>query len=110
MNDSLRELQIILTGRVGLLSKQLDNVTKPDEATAILNEMREFNHRVTLVGSLLFRKETEALTDLVEAVRQKRAKVDKAIKDIENLRNMLQVVSDFLALVDEAIDLAKTLA
>ena len=41
--------------------------------------------------------------------RRARRKVDGTIKDIENLANMLQVISDFLALVDEAIGLVKLL-
>ena len=109
MNTSLRELQIVLADRVRLLSKQLDNVSNPDEAKKILDEMQEFNHRVTLVGSLLFRQQSQELDQKVEAVRQAKSKVDRAIKNSEDLANMLQVVSDFLALADEVIDLAKVL-
>ncbi len=109
MNSSLRELQVILADRVQLLSKQLDNVSNPDDAAGILGEMQEFNHRVTLVGSLLFRQQSQELDEKVEAVRGAKTKVDRAIKNIADLSNMLKVVSDFLALVDEAVDLAKTL-
>jgi hypothetical protein len=109
MNSSLRELQVILAGRVQLLSKQLDNVSNPDDAAKILGEMQEFNHRVTLVGSLLFRQQSKELDKKVDAVRGAKGKVDRAIKSIADLADMLKVVSDFLALVDEAIDFAKLL-
>lgn len=109
MNSTLRELQIILVDRVQLLSKQLDNVSTPEESKKILDEMQEFNHRVTLVGGLLFRQQSQELDKKVEAIRQAKNKVDQAIKEISNLTNMLQVVSGFLALVDEVIDLAKLL-
>jgi hypothetical protein len=109
MNPSVRELQVILADRVQLLSKQMDNVSNPDDAAKILGEMQEFNHRVTLVGSLLFRQQSQELDKKVEAVRGAKTNVDRAIKNIANLSNMLKVASDFLALVDEAVDFAKLL-
>jgi|APIni6443716594_1056825.scaffolds.fasta_scaffold39900_2 hypothetical protein len=107
MNLNLRELQLILLDRVRLLSKQLDNVTDPDKAKKILDEMQEFNHRVTLVGGMLFCQQSQELDNKIDAVRQEKSKVDRAIRDIDNLTNMLQIASNFLSLVDEVIDLAK---
>lgn len=109
MNSSLRQLHFILADHVQLLSKQLDNVTDPNEAKKILDEMQELNHRVTLVGGLLFLEQSQDLDNKIEAVRLANSNVDGAIRNIADLANMLQVISDFLALVDEAIDLAKTL-
>jgi len=109
MNSDLRDLQIILADRVRLLAKQLDDVTDEGEAKNILNEIREFNHRVSLVGSLLFREQSQALSEKVEIVRRAKSKVDRAIKDIADMEKMLEGVSKFLSLVDEAIDLAKML-
>jgi hypothetical protein len=110
MNSSLRDLQGILFGRIQLLSAQLDNVTDPKEATKILGEMTELNHRITMLGTLLFRQQSEELETKVKVIRQEQLHVDQAINDINHLAKMLQVVSDFLALVDEALDFAKTLA
>jgi hypothetical protein len=107
MNSNLRELQVILLDRVRLLSKQLDNVTDPDEAKKILDEMQEFNHRVTLVGGMLFCQQSQELDNKIDAVRQAKSKVDRAIRDIADLANMMQTISNFIAIVDEAIDLAK---
>jgi methyl-accepting chemotaxis protein len=109
MNPSLRELQIILADRVRVLSKQLDDVSDADQAKKIVDEMQEFNHRVTLVGGLLFHQQSQSLDQKVEAIRQGKGAVDRAIKNIADLANMLQAVSDYLALVDEVIDLAKAL-
>jgi hypothetical protein len=110
MNSNLRELQVILLDRVRLLSKQLDNVTDPDEAKKILDEMQEFNHRVTLVGGMLFCQQSQELDNKIDAVRQAKSKVDRAIRDIADLANMMQTVSNFIAIVDEAIDLAKMIS
>lgn len=107
MNPSLRELQIILANRVRLLSAQLDNTTTAEQAERILGEIQEFNHRATLVGSLLFREQSENLDNKVAAIRRAKSKVDEAIKNLEDMHHMLQVSSHFLALVDEMIDFAK---
>ena len=109
MNPSLRELQVILVDRVRLLSNQLDHVTSPEEAKKIMDEMQEFNHRATIVGGLLFREQSHELERKVEAIKQATINVDNAIHDIAEMANMLQVVSNFLALVDEVIDIAKLL-
>jgi hypothetical protein len=110
MNESLRELQKQLAGRVQQLSKKLDDVTTSEEAEAVIHEMQEFNHRVTLVGQLLFREESTELDELVAKVLKAKAKVDAAIRKIGKLKEALDTISDFLALTDEAIDLAKALA
>jgi hypothetical protein len=107
MNSDLRELQEILLDRVRLLSRQLDNVTEQDTAEKIIGEMQEFNHRVTMVGGMLFRQQSQELSDKIEAVRRAKSKVDRAIRDIANLTDMLQIATNFLGLVDEVIDLAK---
>ena len=109
MNSSFRELQVILVDRVQSLSKQLDNVSNPDEAKQIVAEMLEFNHRVTLIGGLLFSQQSKELDEKVAVIRQAKSAVDRAIEDIDDLADMLQVLSDFLASVDEVIDLAKLL-
>ena len=107
MNESMRELQKVLAGRVQELSKKLDTVTTAKQAAAIVQEMQEFNHRVTLTGQLLFKAQSAELTKSVEKVSEARARVDGAIQKIGKLAKALTVISDFLALVDEAIDLAK---
>ena len=107
MNDSIRELQKVLFGRVEELSKRLDGVTTAGEAAVIVREMEEFNHRVTLAGQLLFAAQSAGLTQCVDKVRAARAAVDGAIGKIGKVAPALTAISDFLALADEAIDLAK---
>lgn len=109
MNGSLRDLQVILAKRVSLLSKKLDGVADPDRAQKILDEIMEFNHRVTLVGRLLFSQQSQKLDQLVEAVRREKRKIDAAISQIDRIVEFLNASSAFLALVDDAIDFAKLL-
>jgi hypothetical protein len=110
MNESMRELQEVLLGRVQALSRQLDDAKTTKEAEAIVREMLEFNHRVTLTGQLLFREQSKQLTARVEAVKKAKSEVDSAIKKLSNLKTGVKIVTKFLHLVDEALDLAKVLA
>lgn len=109
MNASLKELQKTLLGRVQALSLQLDGAKTAKEADAIVREMQEFNHRVTLTGQLLFREQSEELERKVAKVTAAKADVDKAIRTIASARRGVLTLTKFLHLVDEAIDLAKGL-
>lgn len=109
INQSLRDLQVILTNQMQELSRSLDSVSDPGQAGAILGEEQEVNHRITLVGSLLFRQQSEELEAKVDTVRNATSKVEQALQDISNVADFLNAFSSFLGLVDDAIDCAKLL-
>ena len=75
-----------------------------------MREMQEFNHRVALAGQLLFKEESAGLAKSVRKVSAAKDRVDSAIRRVGGLSKALTVVGGFLALVDEAIDLAKELS
>ena len=108
-NDSLRDLQAVLVRQLKKLHDAMDDVTNSDQADAIVREMQEVNHRIALVGGLLFASQSKKLETKVAAVRKATQQVAAAISDLKNLQGFLDTLSDFLGLVDEAIDLAKTL-
>jgi hypothetical protein len=108
-NDSMRNLQSTLMGVLKQLHDSLDNVTDPDRAQAIVREMQEVNHRIALVGSLLFAAQARELDDKVAEVRKGTRAVNAAIANLKNFTEFLGAMSDFLGLVDQAIDLAKML-
>jgi len=107
INQSLRDLQVILVNQMQELSRRLDGVSDPDQARAIVGEMQEINHRITLVGGLLFRQQSEELENKVDAVCKAESKIEQALQDISHIADFLKAFSGFLALVDEAIDFAK---
>lgn len=82
----------------------------PDKIKAINNELIEANHRITMVGALLFHQRTAAITAAADKVASGTAAVEKAITDLENINKFIKAVSGFLALVDKAIDVAKLAA
>ena len=109
MNIALIILQDTLVKQNKLVRERLADAEDPDLIEALTNEMYEISHRVQLVGSLLFKDESAELDADVDAVRAATAKVEKVIKTIKDVTKLLDALSDFLALVDEAIDLAKKL-
>ncbi len=108
-NESMRDLQNTLLRQFKKLHDSLDDVTDAARARAIVREMQEVNHRIALTGSLLFAAQAKELDGKVGEVRKGVRKVNVAIADLKNLHAFLDVMSEFLGLVDEAIDLAKTL-
>ena len=71
--------------------------------------MQEVSHRITLTGDLLFAAQAQELDGKVADVTKATKKVNAAITDFKNVKAFLDAMSEFLALVDQAINLAKTL-
>lgn len=108
-NESMRNLQGLLLREFKKLHDSLDDVTDPDVAQTIVREMQEVNHRIALTGSLLFAAQAAELDSKVAAIGKATAKVNAAIAQVQNVQALLGALSDFLGLVDEAIDFAKLL-
>jgi hypothetical protein len=109
-NASLRELQATLVRQHNKLNGALDDVTDAPTAGAIVREMQEITHRITLSGQLLFARRSAQLQKKVDGVKKATARVNKALQTLENVQGLLDATTDLLTLVDDAIDLAKTLA
>jgi hypothetical protein len=58
LNDDLKELHDSLIQRVVELSTAIGNAPDSDTVDALIREITEVNHRVTLAGNLLFTQQT----------------------------------------------------
>ncbi len=110
MNEDLQKLHDSLLSQHQALYDKLDEITDPDVAKAIITEMQELLHRIDLVQGLLFRQTTQALKNSVQKVEDADTDLEEALKAAETATDFIKGVSTYLALVDKAIDLAKTLA
>jgi hypothetical protein len=108
-NDSMRDLQNTLVRQLKKLHDSLDDVTDADRADAIVREMQEVNHRIAMVGGLLFAAQASELDGKVAEISKATRQVNAAIADLKDLQAFLDAMSEFLGLVDEAIDLAKAI-
>lgn len=107
MNETLISLQDRLIRLHRKLRDQLAETEDPDQRQALSNEMIEVTHRVQLVGGVLFAAQAAQLDDKVKEISAATRNVNAAIAQVAQLKDFLDTFSDFLGLVDEAIDLAK---
>jgi hypothetical protein len=109
MNEDLKQLHEQLIAQHQALYQRLDTVDDPDQAKAIVTEMREILHRVDLVQGLLFRDTSVALKKSLDKVDAADVQLTKALKAAETAAHIINGVGKFLSFVDKAIDLAKKL-
>ncbi|RAK67530.1 hypothetical protein [Phenylobacterium kunshanense] len=106
-NPDLVALQHDLSDVLDDLIDAQERAQTADAVRAIAREIAEVNHRITVAGQLLFKRQTEQITEAVLAIQEERAALDEAIADIEKVGAFIRTVSSFLGLVDQALDLAK---
>ncbi len=107
MNEDLQALHAQLIAYVLTLARAQENATTVEAIVEIGHEIDEVSHRATLAGKLLFKQNTAALAAAVDAAQNATGDVDKAIADIAKLDRFLTTISEFLGLVDKALDTAK---
>jgi hypothetical protein len=109
VNSEIKKLHKQLMKTHQRLSRRLGQTTGADEAGLILREMEEVNFRGMMAGRLLFKETTAAIDAQIEKVLEAGAEIDTAIKEVEQIRDIVKGVGKFLTLVDKALDAAKLL-
>jgi hypothetical protein len=107
LNTDLQGLHEQLIQRVLELSNALGEAEDSDTVDAIIREMQEVNHRVTLVGNLLFTQQSKKISAAIKKVQKATGDVKKSIAQIESVTQFVKDMSSFLSLVDKVIDAAK---
>ena len=110
MNESLQEIHKMLLTQHTSLARKLEDATDPDAARTILTEMQELLHRIDVLQGLLFRETSQALDKTLDNINDANLKLARAVDSVEDLADFLKSTSEFLKFVDQAIDIAKTLA
>jgi len=109
-NQDIVALYNSLCGHQDALSTAIQQTTDPNLANAISTEITEIAHRIMLAQNLLFKADSAKLSAAVNSISQASDKLTAAITSINNATVLIKSVSAYLALADQAIDLAKTLA
>lgn len=109
MNESLVALQDVLVKQHKRLRDAIPGAPDAAARQALLTEMAEITHRVQVTGALLFCRQSRQLAAKVDAIRKASVRVKEAIDEIASLTAFVGGIGVFLTLVDDAIDLAKTL-
>jgi hypothetical protein len=108
-NDDMETIQAEAIKRFNQLQSILDDTTDYDLAQSVVMEMQEVNHRITLAGSLLFAAQSQALAAKADLVSSASRKAQRDLRDFANAKDVMDAITGFLGVVDQAIDLAKTL-
>lgn len=106
-NADLVAIQQALIALVLDLNASLSTAKTVDDVDLILLEISEVNHRVSLVGKLLFRQQTDEIVEAAGAVKDAIKQTKEAIAEAESFTEYANQMASFLGLVDKVIDLAK---
>jgi hypothetical protein len=110
MNKTLKEIHDLLVAQVDALSKAIDQTDDHDVAKQLLMEMDEIVHRVNVLQNLLFRQSSAELDNDLVNIKTANDDLNKSIKSIKSAADVVTKTTEVLKYVDQAIDLAKTLA
>jgi hypothetical protein len=109
-NADLVAIQKQLIELVNELSTQQEQAETIDAVKAIGREIVEVNHRVIMVGQVVFTDKTDKVTKAAQAVQDAQEGLDEAIESIERLNTFIKTITSFLGLVDKVVDVAKLVA
>lgn len=113
MSDKNPDL-IAVSATLNDLARQIHDkkleTTDPKAYHALNDELIEINHRITTVGGQIFTKRSDSIADAAKGVKDSKAKVEKAIDEIEKVEKFLGTAQAFLGLVDNVVALSRKLA
>jgi len=109
-NQSLVTIYNSLCDQQDALSAEIQQTTNQQLATTISTEIQEIAHRIILVQNLMFAADSTELAGMAANVQAASKNLTQAITQIGQAAGFLNSVSTYLGDVDQAIDLAKTLA
>ena len=99
----------MLVKQVSNLSAALSNTTDPKIAKTLLLEMQEVTHRVDVSQNLMFAAETKELQSYLPNIQAASTALQKSLDQIGQDASIISETTKFLNVVDQALDLAKTL-
>lgn len=106
-NPDLVAVSATLLTLAAAIHAQKDETNDIDTYRSLNSELIEINHRITMIGGLIFRARTQAIMTAAARVEDGKVKVMTAIAEIEKVNTLIKTISSFLGLVDNVIDLAK---
>lgn len=109
-NPNILSIYNSLCAQQDALSAAIQATTNPKLAAIISTEIQEIAHRIILTQNLLFVSDAPQLATQSDAVKASSKALSTAIGQIEKTTDFLNSVAGYLSDVDQAIDLAKTLA
>ena len=109
-NQSILAIYNSLCDQQNALSAQIQTIADPKLAATVSTEIDEIAHRIVLVQNLLFKQDSSELAASLSNIKSASQKLTTSIGKIQNTVGFSNSISTYLTYVDQAVDLAKTLA
>jgi hypothetical protein len=106
-NPDLLAVSMALNELATRIHERKEKTEDPAQYSALNKELIEINHRITMVGGLIFRARSEDIAEAAQAVSESKDEIARGIEEIESMNQLIQNIAGFLGLVDKVIDLAK---
>ena len=85
--------------------ERMNGTSVKEESDRLFLQILEITHRLQMIDSILFKAGTEALTVHVEQIKAASGEVQKAVRDIDRLADVIDGVKNVLGIVDTVIDI-----
>ncbi|HEX7653283.1 MAG TPA: hypothetical protein VF607_07235 [Verrucomicrobiae bacterium] len=109
-NEDIQAIYDSLCDQQDALNDAIQQTTDPQLAATISQESQELAHRILISQNLLFKADSAKLSKLADKVKTAGDDLDLSLKQIQKTADFLDGISTYLGYVDDALDLAKTLA
>lgn len=110
MNDTVKSIHDLLIDQIDNISAEMDTNTDPVVSKNLLAEMDEMTHRLNIAQNLMFAATSKTLEGYLPQIKTANDALANSLKRIQNVTTFLNDSTEFLKYVDQALDLAKTLA
>jgi len=107
INPDLEQIHATLIDLVATISNQIADEDDLDKIRAMVREVEEINHRVNVVGGLLFAAQTQDISGKMGSISQADRDLRRAIAKVGAVTDFVNTATAFLAVVDQVVDLAK---
>lgn len=108
-NATIEQVHGMLVARMSDLSAALGKTTDPVKGDQIWLEMQEVMHRVNVSQNLLFAASSKELHGFLPGIQAANTALKESISQIGEVSKIINGTTQFLSVVDQALDLAKAL-
>ncbi len=106
-NPELKAMHESLIALVRTLEESIDAAPTAAAISAIVDRIADVNARVTSTGSVLLARQTDEIVKLSQAVAEALPRIEDEIAGLQRLESALGTITDMVATVDEAVNVAK---
>lgn len=110
MNQDLVAVSTSLNEVASQIHAEKSACTDPAAYMALNNLLVDINHRIAVVGGLIFASRSDTIAEAAKQVTDSKGELSAAIAQVEQMKTLLQTATAFLGTVDNVIGVAREVA